>query len=248
MHIQKISSLQHPLVKHCLAVRKDASSRTASGQCLVLGKTMLQELASQKDLLKTLLVVDGQDAAGIKAQEIVYVTTEIMHKITGLADCDGYAALARLPQEADLSACRYVVALDKLSDPGNVGTLFRNALALGWHGLILLEGGCDPFNDKALRSGKGAQFFLPFTTMNQTQFLTFIKQGAFQVIGACLTGTNLAALTIHQPCILMLGHETRGITSQGVQYHVTIPMQASSDSLNVASAGAILLYTLRHQP
>ena len=56
------------------------------------------------------------------------------------------------PVASNLQGLKWIVAFDNVSDPGNFGTLLRSALALGWEGAFILKTGCDPFNDKALRS------------------------------------------------------------------------------------------------
>ena len=84
-----------------------------------------------------------------------------MKKISGMQTPEGLVVEIEMPKPAPLEGLKYLLALDGVSDPGNVGALLRTALALGWQGIFILDESCDPFNDKALRSARGATFRLP---------------------------------------------------------------------------------------
>ncbi len=106
----------------------------------------------------------------VYAQCVLRVSEPVFAKITGLQSVQGIGAAAEvdLPHDAQLSSMakgtlRRLLVLDGVQDPGNLGTLLRTALALGWQAVYLLEGCCDPFNDKAVRASRGASFRIPLT-------------------------------------------------------------------------------------
>lgn len=236
---RKITSLQHPLVKRLVKIRLDKDARVEEQSVLVVGTKLVEELA-QNTPLKTLIV--DRPFPFLKAQEVVEVTPEILKKITGLAAPEGIAAEVALPTRADLSSARYLLVLDGINDPGNVGTLLRTALALGWEGAFLLPGSADPFNEKALRAAKGATFRLPLC-QGSVEELQKMWKGKFFV--ADLQGT--IPQIVSPPVALILGSEAHGPSpalKKGATA-VSIPMPGPMESLNVAIAGAILMYTFR---
>jgi len=199
---------------------------------LVSGKKMVAEVK-----VKTLIA-----DAPIPGADVV-VTPEILKKITGLVTPEGVAAEVALPEPANLTGKKWVVVFDAIADPGNVGTLLRTALALGWEGVFLMEGTADPFNEKALRAARGASFHLPLAFGTVAE-LKKLAEGR-TVYVADIQGHPLEKG--RSPALLILGSESHG-PSQAVQQlgkPVTIPMAGPMESLNVATAGGILMYTLK---
>ncbi|MBS0628210.1 MAG: RNA methyltransferase, partial [Verrucomicrobia bacterium] len=157
--IKTITSLQHPLVKDLVRLRKDKSFRRKQGKVLITGCKQIKELLASGVLVETLIL--ESDFSFSSSIPIVRVTKEILKKISGLEEPEPMAAVVVLPSFCDLSKVSYLLVLDGIADPGNLGTLLRTAWALGWEGVYLTENSCDPFNEKALRAAKGATFFLP---------------------------------------------------------------------------------------
>jgi TrmH family RNA methyltransferase len=232
MVTRKITSAQHPLVKRWVKLRQDKSFRQEEKAVLVSGKKLVRELK-----VKTLIADTDLPEAD------VVVTPEILKKITGLAAPEGVAAEVALPESANLRGKKFIVVLDGVSDPGNVGTLLRTALALGWEGAFLTDGCADPFNDKAIRAARGASFRLP------------LGFGSFEALKKLAEGMNvyIADLkgkppeTARPPILLILGSESHGPSSaaQKLGTPITIPMPGPMESLNVATAGGILMFNLR---
>lgn len=232
MVAKELFSLQHPLVLEAVSIRKEREARERSNLALVIGRKMADELAVE--------VLFTAEREGLPpARETYFVTEEILAKITGLKKTDGYAALVKKPKESDLTHKTKLLFLDQLQDPGNVGTLFRSALALGWEGIGLLPGSVDPFNDKALRAAKGATFRLPYQTISLADF------PRHTLYAAHLSGIPLDKVVPTPPFALLLSQEGRGLLPTQGAIQVQIPMAGAMESLNVAAAGAIFLYTWR---
>ena len=87
----------------------------------------------------------------------------ILEKASGLTTTTDLVAEVGLPAQQSLNSYPSIVVLNQVNDPGNVGTLVRTALAMGWDGVFLLEGTADPFNDKALRAAQTRLSDWPFT-------------------------------------------------------------------------------------
>lgn len=236
MVTKKITSLQHPLVLEWSKLRKDKEARGKTKKVLLMGKRMVSEVT-----IDTLITTE--ETPEVLAKETYIVTEAILKKITGLAHSDGFAAIAKLPEPQDLSQKKFLVILDQISDPGNLGTLLRTILALNWEGVILTPNTVDIFNDKVLRAGKGAHFHLPYCTMPPKDI---IKMN-LHFYTADLEGEELDDVEFQKPRALILSHEAHGTSewSELMAQKVTIPMNLESESLNVAITGAIILYAMR---
>jgi len=229
----KISSLSHTLVKHLLKLRKDADYRQATQSCLVMGKKAISEAmryAKPKHILSS-------DPSHIQVSE------EVFKKITGLTSPEPMLAEFPLPQPQSLQDVPSLLVLDRVTDPGNLGSLLRSALALGWGGVFFLPHCVDPFNDKVLRASKAALFSLPYTTGHLQDLFALAPH--FSAYVADLTGNELNKTFPSKRPLLVLSHESQGVSAELQDFgtKITIPIK-NMESLNVAAAGAILMYEL----
>lgn len=241
MQIKKITSLQHPQVLHWARLLKDRAYREQHRSIIISGEKLISELSQEKTLFSCLITL--KDNLNIPALQTFEVTEAILKKITGLNAPDGFAAELPMPSPQNLSSCPFLLILDQIADPGNLGTLLRTAYALGWQGVALTPGTVDLFNDKAIRAAKGATFRLPYALLTSEELAGW--NSSFYV--ADLKGENLSNLSLHTPRALILSNEAKGARSwaQDIGTNVHIPMRKGAESLNVASAGAILLYAMR---
>ena len=237
MQPKEIGSLKHPLVSYWLALRKERLLREEEKKVLIMGEAMVREMAPHE------ILITIEPVSGIRAQEHYIITPEILKKITGLEQPDGFAALVPLPPPEDLRSKKSLLILDQLADPGNAGTLLRTALALGWEGVVTTPGTVDLFNDKALRAARGATFQIPYMHQSHDELGGWIGKRTLYL--ADLEGARLDSVTHSGPLALILSSEAHGPKSWEMAQKISIPMHAGVESLNVASAGAILLYALR---
>lgn len=144
-----------------------------------------------------------------------------------------------------LDKSELVLVLDRIQDPGNMGTLIRTALAAGVDIIISLKGSVDIYNLKVLRSTMGAIFSIPVITgMDLTNFKKVIS--GFKVISADLSGNQYHyEQDYKEPVMLVIGNEANGIRKEILDISdsiVKIPIFGKIDSLNAAVAGGILIY------
>lgn len=236
---REITSLQHPIVKRMVKLREDRSFREQEKSALIVGKKLVEELSSS---IKTLITT--QTFSHWKAPEHFIGNDAILKKITGVKCPEGVAAEVALPSPGNLKGKKFLLALDAVADPGNLGTLLRTALALGFEGAFLTESSVDPFNEKAIRAARGASFHLPLRCGKWDE-LADLSSG-MQIYVADAKGKPLKEIDFRPPLVLVLGNEARGLSmdakNQGMP--VAIPMQ-KMESLNVAIAGAILMFQMR---
>ncbi len=246
MGSKEITSLLHPQVLLAVRLRLDKKEREKEGLVLVAGKKLVSDLSSFYPI-HTLFFTKALPKP-LRTEKVFQVPPQVLKKISGFEEKDGCAAFVPLPKPEPLAEKRHLLILDGLTDPGNLGTLWRSALALGWEGVWLTPGTVDPFNDKALRAAKGATFRLPFAAATPEELSHWARQKKATLFTADLEGKPLCdCVPVHPPIALILGSEGQGPGSwaKTLSSKVTIPMKNGVDSLNVASAGAILLYEMR---
>ena len=238
---QKILSLQHPFVKHWKKLRIEKSYREAEGSIVIFGKKMVKEAASLYTIKRLLVGVDC--SFNVPALEIYSLPQGIFKKISGMKNPEPIAAEIAIPLPTSLYDKQYLLALDRISDPGNLGTLIRSAWAFGMEGILLLSGCVDIFNDKALRAAKGASLHIPFQYIEESE-LSIYNNYKFTIYLADIKGCNFEKISYIPPLILLLGNEGHGISDQleKMGKRITIPMRNSANSLNVSIAGSLLLY------
>lgn len=143
--------------------------------------------------------------------------------------------------------------LDRLQDPGNLGTIIRTADAMGIDGIICLQGTADIFSPKVVRAAMGSLFNLPIATkVDEVELLTYAKQQDFALYTTALdeTAKPLWNVDFKQKCALVLGNEANGVSQNllaNSKAKIFIPMQGKAESLNVATASAMIMYEYDRQ-
>jgi tRNA G18 (ribose-2'-O)-methylase SpoU len=195
------------------------------------------------------------DAAGRTRTAVpIYVASQpVLDAIAGFHVHRGCLAIGERPApRAVPTGARGVVVLEDLVDVDNLGAIARNAAAFGADALVLSPRCADPFYRKAIRVSLGAVFDLPIVRLPRwPDDLDVLSKLGFSLVAAVLSpgATPLPRFTPPQRWALLLGAEGPGLSPGAVlrcHHSVTIPMSASTgaDSLNVATAAAVMLYAL----
>ena len=234
-----MSSFDRTLIQHCLDLRLDRAYRDAQKRCLIEGRSLIMDLLKSRPAKRLYLGPGEPMISG--ADEVVQLPRHLIEKISSTKNPDNIIAEFEKPDYQPLSKARFIVALDGLQDPGNLGTIIRTAFAMGWEGIFLIEPCCDPFNDKALRAAKGATFDMPIQKGSLDELLA-IK---LPLVAADLHGVRPEEVQKNDGLILLFGSESKGVRKELAVPRVTLPMRREIDSLNVAQAAAILMYLLR---
>jgi TrmH family RNA methyltransferase len=142
-----------------------------------------------------------------------------------------------------------VLVADRVSDPGNAGTLVRSAAAAGVDAISLGSGSVDAYNPKVVRASAGALFAVPIVEGSPTvEILERLGAGGLRRVGAVARGgTALDDLELTGPLALVVGHEVEGLGSLPLDDLVTIPMSAATESLNVAMAATVVCFEAQRQ-
>ena len=255
----RITSRRNPLVRS-LRELHEARGRREQGLLLLEGTHLLQEtlrLGLRPELvLATPAWLDAHPAlvqalpAGVRLQP---ASAEVLEAAATTRHPDGVLLTLPTPQRLeDSTAPAFVLALDRLQDPGNLGTLLRTALAAGVTEVWLAEG-ADPTQPKVLRASAGAALALPLRRLEMAGLAGRLREMASQGVQVVATAVARSEgpplrpywqLDWTRPTVLLLGNEGAGLDPQLAALAgevVTIPHSDAVESLNVAVAAAPLL-------
>jgi len=238
MNEKRISSLSHENVKHWVRLQKDKSYRHASKRILVEGKNLVRDLSKRHKPIE--VIITEPHLKAFSQHNPTIISQHIAEKISDVLTPEGCFAEFELPTTSFPTSISTGIIFDGLQDPGNVGTLFRTALAFGIHTVFLIEPSCDPWNPKVIRAARGSQFDQTIVSCSWKDLPTNIP-----LFVADLNGEDIKNLHIPKKWLLVLGNEAQGpkLPPSSPHHKITIPMKGPTESLNVAQAGAVLLYT-----
>lgn len=144
-----------------------------------------------------------------------------------------------------------IIFLYKIQDPQNLGNLLRTISALGFSSVALTAEETAPLSEAVLRASEGAINFLNISNIAKPlNFLKIAREGGFFVYGGTMEGTPLEKVNFQSKSILILGSEGKGIPENYKKicdHLVSIPLKGPIKSLNVSTAGGIILYEIRRK-
>lgn len=138
-----------------------------------------------------------------------------------------------------------IVVLDRVQDPGNLGTILRTADAMGARGLLLGDGCADPYAPKPIRASMGSIYHVPVWNGPLEVELSRLKEQGFTLVCGHLKGQNTLP-KVGSRCALVIGNESNGVSDAVAQMCETyrLPMYGRAESLNASIAAGILIYDL----
>lgn len=181
------------------------------------------------------------------------VTPALMTFLSATETPQGLLAVLSLPPAelpSSLPAPQFLLVLDGVRDPGNVGALLRSAAAAGVQAVLLSPEAADPWQPKVVRAGMGAHFRLPLVRHPLPELAQRLPSSLKWVLAEASGAIPLWQADLRSGLALILGNEAHGASAwarQQAQERVYIPMPGGMESLNVAMAGAILLFEVVRQ-
>lgn len=254
-----VTSLTNPTVKSVrgLHLRKE---RDQSGLFVAEGLKIVTEAVELGHAPRILMY--GKDAEGhpllkraiqatlVARGEVIEVTQDILAKVSRRDNpqavvavfAQTYAPLTSLYPKA--APC--FVALHRVRDPGNLGTIVRTADAAGCGAVILVGECCDPFSVEAVRATMGSIFAVPIVKATEAEFAAWRASWPGSVVGTLLTAeVDHRQATYAKPAMILMGNEQQGLTPDMAalcDVNVKIPMRGRADSLNLSVATGIMIY------
>lgn len=229
-----ITSIQNPKIKDLLKLEK-SKERKSTKSFIVEGAHLVLE-ARKKGLLIEAFSIEDKPG-------YTQVSDNVMRKLCHTDTIVSEIGLCKMIEDNKLSD--KILILDKIQDPGNLGSLMRSAVAFGFETIILGDGCVDVYNDKVIRSSQGAIFKLSFINANLVEYIPTLTQ--YEVYGTNVrNGISISDVKFNDKVALVLGNEGNGISDEVfsvLKKNIYIPLK-NTESLNVSIAGSIIMYEM----
>ncbi len=256
---EKITSRENAKIKYACRLAQSAAFRRSEGRFLAEGRKLCPELARGAEL-ETLFYTE---TAAEKCPELetlpgehYLVEDHVADKLADVGTHQGVFGVFRTPEhtlEETRTGGRYL-ALERVQDPGNVGTLLRSAAAFGFDGVLLSDGCASVWAPKTLRASMGAAVRIPVIEAGKMpEAIAALRAKGITCLAAALYKSQpLSAAEPRYPggvCVV-IGSEGQGLTEETIRAcngTVRIPMTDRVESLNAGIAGSILLWHFREE-
>ena len=240
-----LTSLENDKVKALVRLQQK-KYRDETGTYLVEGEHLVEEAYKHGSILQVIALENMPISYDC---DILYVTEEILKKISSLENPPSMMALCKKEENHEIVGDK-ILLLDGIQDPGNLGTMIRSSLAFGVQTIILSPNCVDLYNPKVIRGTQGMMFHIPIIVMDTKDAITYMKQHHIPVYGTnVVNGVEASSLTSSEKekyCLIM-GNEGSGLSDEVFALcdrNLYIPMNEQVESLNVGVACSILLYEL----
>ncbi len=251
---QRIQSRDNPLLARLRRLVQDGSAYRRTDQVWIEGDHLCAALRARGRPAQQAVITEEawqdphlRDLAAW-AGRVTLLPAALFAGISALESPAAIGFVLDMPQaRALLPDCASLV-LDRIQDPGNVGSMLRSAAAFGCAQVLALKGTAALWSPKVLRAGMGAHFGL--------HLVESLTEADLAALAVPLVATDPhAGLALHEgrlprPCAWVLGHEGQGVASSlaaACALRVRIPQPGGEESLNVAAAAAIVLYESSRQ-
>lgn len=247
-----LTSRQNPLCAHLRKLAGQGKYRRQSGEYLADGRKLWEEAVRWKAPIRRLITTPDVSVELPAGVEHTVVAPELMEYLSPMETPQGFLFTVALPgpEPVALTGERYL-ALDGLQDPGNVGTIWRAADALGADGLLLLNHCADPYGPKTVRATMGACFRLPVWEVSPAALKGLFGEHGLPLYAAALEpgSRDIRSADLRRGAVV-IGNEGHGVSREvldACQGTVIIPMRERCESLNAAAAAAIILWEMGKQ-
>lgn len=245
MHVERITSAQNPLMRHIKKLQSSRSYRDECGEFVADGWKLLNEAIQWYPYLKTVIVSEGAVCPQLPQDvRLVEVPESLMQSVSSMKSPQGVIFTCALPTAETTVIRSGMLLLDRIQDPGNLGTILRTADAFGVP--VLLTNGCaDAFSEKTIRASMGAVFRSIPQIVSMQEVLSCDVPMAVTALNEQATDLRQVEL---QDYLVVIGSEGQGICQtllSAAQRHIIIPMQERCESLNAGVAAAIVMWQMR---
>lgn len=253
-----LTSAQNPRIKLVRALAGRPKERREAGGFLAEGVRLVEEAFAANWPFQFVLYSDGLSERGLQLQgrledrgiETIKVKPGLLQSLSETETSQGILAVLTDYAIPAPGAPDFVLILDSIRDPGNLGTLLRSADAAGVQSVLLPPETTDAFAPKAVRAGMGAHFRLSMQAMDWDQVRHFTGSLDLRVFLADAGGRSCWETDLRQPLALIIGGEAQGATEPAralAREQLSIPMPGRAESLNAAAAGSVLMFEVVRQ-
>ena len=244
--IYMITSKQNQTIKR-VASLKQKKGRELYGQYVVEGVKMISDAITYGAKIVEIFVTEKlQNDFENSPVEVTVVSDAVFKCISDEVTPQGALAVVQIPKSGDISALSRCLLLDRVQDPGNVGTITRLATACGIKHLLLIDS-ADPYSPKAVRSSMSGIYHVNVIKLSESECISLLHEQNLPLICADMGDNNVFDYKAPNRFCLCVGNEGNGISDNLLTASNTIlsiPMEKGIESLNVAVATGVMLYTL----
>ncbi|MBN2878522.1 MAG: RNA methyltransferase [Clostridia bacterium] len=255
-----ITSVQNSKIKLARSL-KQKNSRNETNMFLAEGSKIITEAIlsgftahdiflqdSKAEKLKGLITLCAKNDI-----PLTYVNEKVMDALCNTKSPQGAAAIfekkaLKFSSEV-INDTRFIVMLEEIQDPGNLGTIIRTCDAVGVD-MIILENCTDIYNDKVIRSSMGSVFHIPCYESLLAENINYMKANSWQIACGHLSGENFYSRMQKTKTALIIGNESKGV-SKAISDMCTdlwkLPMRGEAESLNASVAAGIMLYEISNR-
>jgi len=258
---EKISSEQNQKIKY-LKKLYSKRGRQERGKLVLEGYRIIEEALKSSAVFEKIYMSseflksdEGQFFKDIyinkdKKGQVLIIDKKILNKIADTDTPQGVIAVVdEIEYEADdlFKKKGILLLLDRIQDPGNMGTIIRTAAAAGLDGIVILKGSVDIYNLKVLRATMGAIFKIPLLQgLTLEEFFELLAKSNYRLLSTDLkTDRYYHQQEYQSPLIIAIGNEANGLDEKILQksdYRIKIPITEEIESLNAAVAAGVIIY------
>jgi len=270
-NIQSITSAANPLIRLTHAIVHTQRRAAKEGLFTVEGLRLAEMAAASDGKIRHVLVTEqvlrGERGHALADSMLerdlpVYLVTEKL--FSTLSDTDSPQGILLVMERGKVHSldtllsgrcadeAPLLIALDRVQDPGNVGTILRTADAAGASAVILLCGSADVYSGKVVRATMGSLFHIPFAAgISTEELIRFAGDEEIDLLAAACDANAKPHFSadLCRPAVIVFGNEANGASEEllRVSEHIYIPMRGRAESLNVATAATAVLYEALRQ-
>ncbi|AMN36390.1 TrmH family RNA methyltransferase [Clostridium perfringens] len=231
---------------------KEKKHRIKSNKYLIEGLRFVEEAIKSKVSIDSIIFTESFKEKNpdlfLKINEnikLIQMNEALLKQLCSTENPQGIVGVINM-QNKELKSGELVVLVDKVQDPGNMGTIIRTAHAAGAAGIVMTKGTVDIYNDKTLRSTMGSIFYIPIVEDDSLDFVKSLKKEGYKLVVSSLQGkNNFFEENLQGKVMIAVGNEGNGVSEEVydiADIKVKIPMPGEAESLNVAVATSIMIY------
>lgn len=252
-----ITSTSNEQIKKIIQLKEKAKARRTTKTFTVEGIKMFSEIP-ENELADTYVSesFEKENKEVLAGKKYQVVSDSVFKKISDTVTPQGILAVVKQKSytvehiiEGRNKEKSCIVVLDRLQDPGNLGTIVRTGEGAGISGIIMSSDCADIYNPKVIRSTMGSIFRVPFAVVDDLPAaVETLKNSGIVTYAAHLKGELYNSGTLNNDCALLIGNEAKGLSEEvsvKADKFIKIPMEGKVESLNAAVATAILMYEAR---
>ncbi len=255
----QINSTKNPLIKQIKSLYRKKERRD-KGLFIVEGIKIIEEIIDKgypfRNIVYTDSLLKNSDGREMfskidNIKNLIHVPENVFKEISDTESPQGILAVVNIEinkiDDLNINQTKILLYLDRVQDPGNMGTIIRTADAFDVDGIIISEGCVDPYNPKVARATMGSIFRVP---------LYFVDNGIFEIKKLKSKGINIYSSSLiasvdidkvdfKKNAVVVIGNESSGVSSEIYDLSdklIKIPMLGDSESLNAGVAASIIMY------